>query len=282
MYNFCNKPEKIFYKYISLDNNPHAFELLKGKIYFSCPNQFNDPFDSKIEYKEDMSKNELLINYKKACKRNNRPYNEQEINNLSQEKIKRILEERNNKGQTNALKIYCLSERYDSILMWSHYAHNHQGICIGIKTFLKYKGYTIDTINNSVREDKDAPTDAKKLLTLRKCTYSSKTPPSCGLFASGEELFPFLETKYEEWHYENEYRIILLQKDIMTNPVEIDRNNIAEIILGMNITNRNKKNVINHIFDEFKGQYKPKLFQCKQIRGQYAVEKEDISRELFQ
>lgn len=67
----------------------------------------------------------------------------------------------------------------------------------------------------------------------------------------------------------------------MKNTVEIDRNNIAEIILGMNITNTNKKIVINHIFDEFKGQYKPKLFQCRQIRGQYAVEKEDISMELF-
>lgn len=284
MCNFFNKHEKIFYKYISLDNNHYAFDLLKGKVYFSCPNQFNDPFDSKIEYKKDMSKEKLLVNYKKACARNNRPFNRKIIDNLSHSKIREMLEKMNNKGQTDVLKIYCLSERYDSILMWSHYANKHQGICIGIKTLFKYGGYTIDTINSSVIEEKKprTPIDAKKLLTLIPCKYSPQTPTSCDLFADPKELYPFLERKHEDWKYEKEYRIILPQNDILKNPVEIDRNNIAEVILGMKITNTNKKNVINRIFDEFKGQYKPKLFQCKPIRGQYAVEKEDISRELFQ
>lgn len=280
----CNvfNNEKIFYKYISLNNNPYAFDLLKGKLYFSYPNQFNDPFDSKIEYKKDMTKKNLLINYKKACERHNYPVDEQKINNLSREQIKDMLNKMNNNGQTDALKIYCLSERYDSILMWSHYADKHQGICIGVKTLLKNNKYTIDALNNlALNKDNSNIFYNTRSLTLVKCKYRKRIPPKCTLFEEKDKLYAFLTTKYRDWKYEKEYRIILDAKETSKTPVEIDKNNIVEIILGMNITNINKRKVINYIHDEFTKEYRPKLFQCKQIRGQYAIEKEDISMDLL-
>lgn len=30
----------------------------------------------------------------------------------------------------DAVRVVCLSEVYDSMLMWSHYAQNHTGYCI--------------------------------------------------------------------------------------------------------------------------------------------------------
>src|SRR5580704_16264537 len=38
------------------------------------------------------------------------------------------------KGTREALRVGCFSERNDSILMWSHYADHHRGICIEYET----------------------------------------------------------------------------------------------------------------------------------------------------
>ena len=48
-------------------------------------------------------------------------------------KTKEYLYQNQSKHITN-MGVFCLSERCDSILMWSHYADCHKGVCIGFDT----------------------------------------------------------------------------------------------------------------------------------------------------
>jgi len=84
--------------------------------------------------------------------------------------------------------ISCFSSRYDSILMWSHYAENHRGICIGYDVN-KY----IDLIYPvSYQEDYS-----------NNC---SKNVNDVGYSADCAKLI-----KSKEWSYEQEWRIILTE-----------------------------------------------------------------------
>ncbi|MFO8147554.1 MAG: DUF2971 domain-containing protein, partial [Gillisia sp.] len=117
----------IFYQYakfnIALDEI-----LLKHSLRFSAPTTFNDPFDCNEKL--------LKINYDDKLV-------EETINNLSvkisrqeRRELKRKFRNSNNQSQIlkvkrKEYKLSCFSEFNDEILMWSHYADKHSGICIG-------------------------------------------------------------------------------------------------------------------------------------------------------
>lgn len=107
----------------------------------------------------------------------------------------------------------CFTTNYDSILMWSHYADNHRGVCIEF----------------------DIPDNEQELYS--KVIYSETRPSNnlvqgiekiCGhLLGKGEidmadKLFIKLMTepyytKSKNWSYENEYRLLFPEKDIVNN-----------------------------------------------------------------
>jgi hypothetical protein len=110
----------------------------------------------------------------------------------------------------NKFLVSCFSTNYDSILMWSHYANNHKGVCIEF----------------------DIPNGEQEL--YNKVIYSDTRPSNnlehsaekiCGhLIGKGEidkadKLFikimtePYY-TKSTDWAYEEEYRIIFSEQDI--------------------------------------------------------------------
>jgi hypothetical protein len=85
-------------------------------------------------------------------------------------------------------RVYCLTERPDSPLMWAHYASSHTGICLEFDT-------------------RKAPfTEAFPPFTggLLKVKYRS-TYPAYDIVSGG---YPALFTKSEDWSYEAEWRLI--------------------------------------------------------------------------
>ncbi|MEI6866652.1 DUF2971 domain-containing protein [Flavicella sp.] len=110
-----NIPDVIYQFY---DFETGIEKVLKDKtIRFSNPKDFNDPFDIK----SDSSKEEVLIHYPNLS--------DLEINN-----ILRVIKDSEYKvleGNSSRHRISCFSENYKEILMWSHYADKHKGICVG-------------------------------------------------------------------------------------------------------------------------------------------------------
>ena len=127
------------------------------------------------------------------------------------------------KVEREKYKLSCFSEKYNEVLMWSHYANKHQGICIGFNFPIKYEEKFM--LCHVKYLDKILPIDGKADL-LRVILY-------------------WLTTKSIRWNYENEIRAISVNsKEI----IEFDKIFVKEIIFGCKVSNHK----IRHLLTEIK------------------------------
>jgi len=91
----------------------------------------------------------------------------------------------------------------DEILMWSHYANNHKGVCLEFEIFDEeiIKGQLLD-INY---DDNISSIDTVERLPLGHL--------SLNITANGK----FLKTKFKNWSYEQELRTYVLDEDVNSN-----------------------------------------------------------------
>lgn len=162
--------DTIIYKYCGgLNRDFKTFS--ENKIWMSNAWEFNDPYDSAF-----------LVN--KHRKENYDPKTERDI------ALKDYKEQRKQDIESMKLQkkmfISCFSERCDSILMWSHYAREHRGLCIGYNLYELIKTYDCFPViyENAMFQIKGELEDSILQGTLWKCN---------------------------EWQYEKEWRI--LKKD---------------------------------------------------------------------
>ena len=154
---------------------------------------------------------------------------------LSAKKIPKI--------KSDLFGIFCLSEVCNDILMWSHYADGHKGVCIGFKV--------------------------KKLLAeplkdnIKKVIYSSERvsiPHGVSQEEGEKAVDKLVRTKSTHWLYEKEWRFSCLlkensleKKDGNNNkgaifyPFENGEDAIAEVILGCEICTCRKAIIIKRI-----------------------------------
>lgn len=213
-------PDTLFFKYTSLNQNT-LNSIKESSIYFRHPRDFNDPFDSRC-YKADADL-KTKISYQEAsyifelfCKETGwdkfsnaqrkilldeadcRENLEKIVRRLSPTHLQKNIFERDhdlNKERLvmadERLLISCFSSINNHMLMWSHYANNHRGICIGYD----HKKYEDLLHPVAYRQDFSANINEAKLV------------------------------KHLEWRYEHEWRIVISENlhkllDI-TNPKRI-------------------------------------------------------------
>lgn len=171
------------------------------RIYCSNPADFNDPWDCKLHFNTDVLK-DPIERQKHAqwaldlCQRkapmapeaqermrqtflNNPEATSVLINQLSAELAIDIAEQ---------YRVYCLGPDPKNLLMWSHYADSHRGIC------LKF----------SLRND--------IFCSALKCEYTSTFPAIKLYNDSDEAALIALLFKGDVWRYEKEYRVITKEK----------------------------------------------------------------------
>ena len=101
------------------------------------------------------------------------------------------------------MRVMCFSECNNSILMWSHYAENHQGFCVEYDF-------------NNTRIEK----------SIRKVNYSNIRKHIPSTFADGdaktanELIYAAACRKSSEWSYEKEWRFVV-HKNVL-NPFPFD------------------------------------------------------------
>lgn len=121
--------------------------------------------------------------------------------------------------------IGCFSGQRDNILMFSHYAGSHRGLCVGFNTEALWKSL----------QSRNPHLDP----SLRPVWYFKKLPP-----LSIENRPALCATcKDEIWSYEREYRIFMENKKNNSWPAPFgdfafDRNSIAEVIYGCKMEDR--------------------------------------------
>lgn len=120
---------KLLYRFRYLSDNPEKSQmqldnLRYNTIYLSSPKDFNDPFDSKPSFDYKYLQ-ELCKNYNKLFK-----CSEDELYSLCKNLSKHIEHQ-----MINEFQIGCFSQNdFTNMLMWSHYANQHEGFCIEYDT----------------------------------------------------------------------------------------------------------------------------------------------------
>lgn len=169
--------------------------IADGTLKFTCPLEFNDPFDSMPAYDPNSIKNVTKLRpdlIRKAGK------------NLGLSPAKRIQKnwwfQKNVEAGINSgdyakaiiggLGIFCVSRTPCNPLMWAHYADSH-------------KGFTVE-----LRIAMDAP--GTHIQTILPCPVEyTKTRPIINWAHSVErDLEKYFFTKSEDWSYEQEERTI--------------------------------------------------------------------------
>ena len=122
----CYAPASL-YKYYP-DKEMHLNAITDKKMWYSAPSNFNDIFDCSISIDENQIFQDVLKMYPNA--RGIRPGSQQW--KVLREEVHRGISELRSKFEDlrAQMGVACLSESYDSLLMWAHYANNHCGMCV--------------------------------------------------------------------------------------------------------------------------------------------------------
>lgn len=170
------KRDEIFYRYREISYN-NIDVITNGKLYLSLPKSFNDPYDCIIYRNPNYRKNKIFA---------------------------KVLDK---------VRIACFSKDNDSILMWSHYANSHKGICIGYQLTEKF------LVENNVCFD--------------EIIYKNSYEPDKNFKSVFHESF---FVKNDIWEYENEYRLLSFKnKDNFIAAPKINH-----IIFGLNCSNKSR------------------------------------------
>lgn len=219
------------YKYRQI--NKWTLKSLSEKtIHFNCPTDFNDPYDCFVNVYGRGSEDD----WKNFQQQNN--YSDTEI-----EKFKRVFRTEestnilNRKNLVQDIRVFCLSEEYDNIEMWSYYADNHRGICLIYKPV-----YEKFLLLHKEDFDNQNPKIDSSLAMLFKIEYSeSMAKPMNHLKFDNSELSKFFTTKKISWKHENEWRIVTTNKQLKINDPRCIDGHLQGIIFGSNCSESDLK-----------------------------------------
>lgn len=155
--------------------NEYTLDIFySGTFWFSSPVNFNDPFDCKVYPSKESARKRI----KDQLEKKGILLTEEAIEEkVTDEEVKKAVDKvMNGKG------ILCLTPHPDNILMWSHYADNHKGVCLelDVRACPEFFVYPV------------------------KVTYAAEYPT----FNLGEDTNSIYATKYKDWVYEDEIRIL--------------------------------------------------------------------------
>ncbi len=207
------------YKYCSYSANTLSI-LINGKVWYSKPADFNDPFDGDFLVDNVCSFDDYIAIFQldisgetyeamkaKYC---------DEQGNLKPEKL---AEESSIAGVFKNVGVLCLTTRWDSTLMWSHYADQHRGLAIQFD------------IPNEIPVSK---VNYAKVLPANHLSYYYKRTTNDG-------YIDIEFTKHEDWSYEDEYRLAVNAGNRLVENPGI----ITEVIFGCKMQNSHKETLSN-------------------------------------
>jgi len=212
--------------------NENTLNILHNHcLWASKPEHFNDPFDDgNLKIAKDVTEQDYLeATCRKYGKSDQWPSDvvqyvsenldaDGNFTSIGRDRVNKAIQELIEKNRNSG--VVCLSEVCDSILMWSHYAQKHMGICFEF-----------------IRAEDNALGDEEKCSPVR---YDRHYPQidlgRMFINQDGETIRLMMKTKSWEWAYEKEWRLIT---DYGDNEYPLP-GPISRVILGIRIENNFK------------------------------------------
>lgn len=203
---------KHLYKYYAYNENSLSV-LINKKIWVAKPESFNDPYDCDYNFSPNVDEKTL----KEISKQTNS--NIEDIKIATTETMKILKERFGNAG------VFSMSEKNNSILMWSHYADQHKGFCIGF-----------DRESDSILGKDDA---------TKPVQYKNDYPYIEMFDQTGKMNEFFFEkmffVKASDWVHEKEWRFVCSDGDSERQMPS----NISSIIFGLKMPQKHRTTIKN-------------------------------------
>jgi len=244
---------QFLYRYRHLQGEHHEWTkriLTDSVLYFASPQTFNDPFDCKVNFRPSFSVCKLKEKYIEILK-DLKPHL-----SLSERKIIAIRDvnahkdnfitpmTRDLQNKIDNIGVLSLSATARNVLLWSHYADGHKGLC------LKFI----------------VTSDTPFFCPAQPVKYATTYPKVDICDPIERQVDAFLLTKAIDWKYEEEWRIIDHDpgKGNKSFPEEL----LVEVIFGAQMEPQNKKAVADWIRGRKK---KVELSQASIVPGTFSI-----------
>lgn len=261
--------DKLFYKYRPINDN--TCKLIKdNELYFSNPDKFNDPFDCKLDFIYKGTRDEWI---KFFCRQN---MDIVAARNLIKTRLKDGLMKQKKNGVTfnqlesgDDVRACCFSERNESLLMWGHYAESHTGICLSFKTSAMEDSYLLRL-------------DSENFLPFHRVDYSSDRPETVNLLDIDNQrreslIYDFFLTKFDDWQYEKEYRLLANEHDLKgKDTINFRRDALEGIIFGLKVDPVKAQN-IKKLIDRHYKEINVNFYRTEKSKRKYAIDVKKIT-----
>ncbi len=220
------RPEKFFkYRPLAGTSALHVGQsVFDHKFFFDSPNNFNDPFECLPRFIFEGTPAERVTYITDWLVRNQgMPHGEAQIKALQMElsggrpDLDFFFDTYRDESVAK-LPMYCVSEVSDNILMWSHYANNHTGVCFEFDG----QASVFEHAHRVVYDEQRVTVDMAVKLDATKVAMAAIT-------------------KSRDWHYEKEWRVVEAgsKSGVRTWPETV----LTAIILGDRISESDRSRV---------------------------------------
>jgi hypothetical protein len=226
------------YKYRSLSSDEERLwleEIFRNKeIFLSSPVQLNDPFECRpyITWYRSSRKIQdyFLRQVEKRYPYANRATRRQELRN-AKDRFKSNAESFIKNAYEDFMRttgLYCLSQINNDLLMWSHYSDGHKGVVLEFDT-----------------------TKENTLFWEALEVHYSKEYPVVNIMEIGEpeEYRKLLLTKFIQWEYEKEWRIIRTPGEGGSGKYRFAPELLTGVVMGASIKSENKEKILGWVKD---------------------------------
>jgi len=212
----------MFYKYRSMTGESAQWverTVLQNEIYFAPASSFNDPFDLRPVFSLDANPARQKDDFLRMSKKFEPHLSESERLSEARRVMETSLSAENIEHTTAAIQelhahylstnvgILCVSTKRDDILMWSHYADSHRGVCLEFDGMFAFMAH------------------AQKVMYTH-----SRIPINPYEDDSNAMMEKALLTKSANWSYESEWRLCRYENG--PGVVQFRPQNLTGIIIG--------------------------------------------------
>lgn len=228
------KNNLIVYKYIGFETGILAIE--NSTIGFTNPLFFNDPYDCALKLVDfenipDGYREYLIDKYISHLSSTEKEKRLEKTALIPDSVVIKLLQTEGIDNEIKSRGVSCFSKNYNNMLMWSHYANSHKGICIGFNLLPLYL---------SVAEY----SSERMVLPIN---YTDKFTPMNFYKYGFESIIKWLQTKSNVWSYEEEIRITLNHLNFNRRGksiVKILPSSFNSVYLGANMSAENEAELI--------------------------------------